>query len=151
MKTIDAPKKVRHKFPVGHKFAPGRPKGTLNKDRLVRESISEEEFKLLMKALIDQALGKKSDQKIDLVAAKMVIDLLPVHKSFILHSSLKKIQTAEQVDKAMEDTLTLVGNEELSLEDAVIATNIIGKRYETILTEQNKILNEILEREKINS
>ena len=151
MDTLDPPKKKNTRFQPGNTIgAAGRPKGTLNKDRLVRESISEEEFKLLMKALTDQALGKKSDQKIDLAAAKMVIDLIPV-KNFISHAAMKKIKTEEQVAKAMEDTGTLVGNEELSLEDALVATTIIGKIGESILTAQSKQIQETLELEKVNS
>jgi acyl-CoA hydrolase len=148
MDKIDTPK--RHSFPQGNKFG-GRPKGRLNKDRLVRESISDEEFKLLLKTLSSKALGKKSGQNIDLAAAKMVIELLPVNKTFITQDSLNKIDSEEKVNKAMEETLTHVGKEELAIEEALTVTTLITRRGEVILTNQSKQMNEIMENEKLNA
>ncbi len=142
MDKSDPPKKARNKFLLGNKSSEGRRMGSYNKDKLVRENISEKDYGVIMAILADKA---KSG---DLGAAKIVIDLLP-DKRFISHPSIRKIKTEEQVAKAMEDTGTLVGNEELSLEDALVVTTIIGKIGETILTAQSKQINASLELEKI--
>lgn len=143
-------KKVKHRFAPGNKFGKGRPPGTLSKERLVKESISEDDFKLLLNALKNKALGVQqpdSTHKIDLAAAKMIIDLLPV-KTYMTSKSLAKIQTEEQIDKAMEDTLTDVGEEKLAIEDALNVTTLIERRGMTILKREIIQIEETKELEK---
>lgn len=71
MQKIEPPKKGLKGFQPGNTLGKGRPKGGYNKDRIVRECISDEELKLLINVLKDKAL------KGDTEAAKMIVKLLP--------------------------------------------------------------------------
>jgi hypothetical protein len=132
------------KFTQGNTFGKGRPKG-LDKTRLIGKAISEEDFSQLLRLIYRRALGE--DVAIDMAAAKLILDCIPVarSRSFIETKTLVNIKNLEDFDKAMKDTLTMVGKGEMSVEDGIESANLIEKRGINILHIENKKLKEALE------
>lgn len=121
---------AKHLFTKGNTYSvgKGRPVSQFDKRSLIQKHISEEDFGMLLDRVRRKALGE--DVEIDLAAAKLIIDCVPVPKpaTFIKQQALKAVKTEEHVDAAMEDTLTQVGEGELSVESGLDVAALIEKR-----------------------
>jgi hypothetical protein len=126
----------------------GRTPGLFDKRTLVKKSITPEEFDALFDLLKRKAMGENVN--VDLAAAKLIIDCVPVAKqaTHIQSKSLVGIKTEEHVDAAMEDTLSQVGGGEMSLEDGLDVVNLIEKRGVVILKKEVRELDEEEMRDK---
>jgi hypothetical protein len=143
------PKKYGYKmakvlFEKGNTLAvgKGRPPNQFDKKTLMQKSITSQEFDALFTLIKRKAMGE--DVIIDLAAAKLIIDCVPVAKpgKYIVSKSLKGIKTEEHVDLAMEDTLNQVGDGEMSIEDGIDVATLIEKRGITILNKEIRELDE---------
>ena len=120
----------------------GRPPNQFDKKSLMQKSISPQEIDGLFKLVMRKAMGENVN--IDLIAAKLIIDCVPVAKvaRHITSKSLEAIKTEEHVDMAMEDTLTQVGVGEMSIEDGLDVAALIEKRGVVLLKKEIRELEE---------
>lgn len=135
-------------FQKGNKLGKGRPPSQFDKKSLMQKSITPQEFDDLFKLLKRKAMGENVN--IDLAAAKLIIDCVPVAKpaTHITSKAIQGIKTEEQVDAAMEETLTEVGTGELSIEDGLDVATLIEKRGVVLMKKELNELNEEEMRDK---
>lgn len=136
-------------FQKGNTIGKGRPAGFFDKRSLMQKSITAQEFDALFTLLKRKAMGE--DVTVDLAAAKLIIDCVPVAKpsTHITSKSLQGIKTEDQVDMAMEDTLTQVGSGDMSIENALDVASLIEKRGVVILKREVRELEEEQMRDEI--
>lgn len=131
-------------FEKGNTYAvgKGRPPNQFDKKTLMQKSISAQEFDDLFRLVMRKAMGE--DISIDLAAAKIIIDCVPVSKAskYVINRSLQGIKTEEHIDMAMEDTCNQVGAGEMSIEDGLDVAALIEKRGVVILKREVRELEE---------
>ena len=129
------------RFLKGNNYGGGRKKGSHDKLTYLVRCTSPEERESLVRSTFERALAG------DIGCVKMIWDCLPntQYERYIEHPALTDIKTEEQVDQAMQETLTMVGHGELSLEEGLDTAQLIEKRGMMILKREI----ENLERENL--
>ncbi len=140
MKTAKDP--ATGQFLKGNNYGGGRKKGSHDKLTYLIRCTTAEERESLVRSTFERALAG------DMAYTKMIWDCFPSapYERYIKHATLKDIKTEVQIDKAMEETLSLVGAGELSLEEGLDVTTLIEKRGISILRQEiHKIEHEMAE------
>ena len=127
------------KFPLGNNFGnrKGRIKGSKNKVGVnIFKYFDDKDIAKILDILKRKAKGE--NVKCDLQAIKLILDILPLKKTFLSNPFLAHIKTEEDIDKASESVVSEVGDAEVSIEDGLALLNIVEKRGVTILTHDLK-------------
>ena len=132
------------KFTKGNQYGEGRKRGSHDKLTYIIQFTSPEERGVLVRNTFERALAG------DTSCVKMIWDCFPntPYERYVEHVALQNINTEEEIDQAMQDTLSLVGAGELSLDDGIDVAILIEKRGTMILKNEIKELDKEEMRDK---
>lgn len=131
------------RFVKGYRGGPGRAKGSRTTTQIMLEELGTSQGLEILRKVIEQAKAG------DVQSQKLILDRVypvPKSKTYINNNNLINITDIPSFDKAMKDTLTMVGEGDLALEDGIEVANLIEKRGSNLLQIDNKKLREEIER-----